>query len=177
MLRAGILHRAVFSYSWRRRRVMSLQKKNIKNSGMRPASLPSNHPPWITRSLSTQGTLLKVVLDDYMRLKKLFAQRMVHKATASQGDRSSVSEVEGCAWAWGGACRALWDAVCPPGHTACGPCHPVVPPLPASSKQARYQFSTGSQCCFFTGFPGCVFCTVTPRVCSDQQQHLLPWSF
>lgn len=30
-----------------------------------------------------------------MRLKKLFAQRMVHKATASQGDRSSVSEVDG----------------------------------------------------------------------------------
>lgn len=42
-----------------------------------------------------------MVLDDYMRLKKLFAQRMVHKATASQGDRSSVSEVEGCAWLWG----------------------------------------------------------------------------
>lgn len=30
-----------------------------------------------------------------MRLKRLFAQRMVHKATSSQGDRSSVTEVEG----------------------------------------------------------------------------------
>lgn len=93
-----------------------------KNAGMRPASLLSNHLPWITHSLSpsTQGTLLKVVLDDYMHLKKLFAQRMVHKATASQRDRSSVSEVEGCAWAWGDACRALWDAVCLPGPTGCG---------------------------------------------------------
>lgn len=89
---------------------------------MRPASLRWSHLLWITPSLSpsTQGTLLKVVLDDYMRLKKLFAQRMVHKATASQGDRSSVSEVEGCAWLWGDACRALWDAVCLPGPTGCG---------------------------------------------------------
>ncbi|OWK56059.1 Cadherin-23 [Lonchura striata] len=47
----------------------------------------------IMREGPIKGTLLKVVLDDYMRLKKLFAQRMVHKATASQGDRSSVSEV------------------------------------------------------------------------------------
>ncbi|XP_031972029.1 cadherin-23 isoform X10 [Corvus moneduloides] len=74
----------------------------------------------IMREGPIKGTLLKVVLDDYMRLKKLFAQRMVHKATASQGDRSSVSEVEGCAWAWGDACRALWDAVCLPGPTGCG---------------------------------------------------------
>lgn len=49
---------------------------------------------------SIQGSLLKVVLEDYMRLKKLFAERMVHKATtASQGDQSSVTEVESvCAW-------------------------------------------------------------------------------
>ncbi|KAL2303266.1 hypothetical protein Nmel_010731 [Mimus melanotis] len=47
----------------------------------------------IMREGPIKGTLLKVVLDDYMRLKKLFAQRMVHKATASQGDRSSVSEL------------------------------------------------------------------------------------
>ncbi|XP_009952663.1 PREDICTED: cadherin-23, partial [Leptosomus discolor] len=47
----------------------------------------------IMREGPIKGSLLKVVLDDYMRLKKLFAQRMVHKATASQGDRSSVSEL------------------------------------------------------------------------------------
>lgn len=42
--------------------------------------------------LSNQGSLLKVVLDDYLRLKKLFAARMVTVST-SQGDRSSVTEV------------------------------------------------------------------------------------
>ncbi|XP_026707653.1 cadherin-23 isoform X3 [Athene cunicularia] len=47
----------------------------------------------IMREGPIKGSLLKVVLDDYMRLKKLFAQRMVHKATSSQGDRSSVSEL------------------------------------------------------------------------------------
>lgn len=41
---------------------------------------------------SCQGSLLKVVLDDYLRLKKLFAARLVTKST-SQGDHSSVSEV------------------------------------------------------------------------------------
>lgn len=62
--------------------------------------------PGVTHPLSpfTQGSLLKVVLDDYMRLKRLFAQRMVHKATASQGDRSSVTEVDG---ACGGMGRCL----------------------------------------------------------------------
>uniref|UniRef100_A0A8C3GMR2 Cadherin-23 n=1 Tax=Cairina moschata TaxID=8855 RepID=A0A8C3GMR2_CAIMO len=44
----------------------------------------------IMREGPIKGSLLKVVLDDYMRLKRLFAQRMVHKATASQGDRSSL---------------------------------------------------------------------------------------
>ncbi|KAG8135304.1 hypothetical protein E2320_008328 [Naja naja] len=34
-----------------------------------------------------------VVLDDYMRLKRLLAERMVHKATTSHGDQSSVSEL------------------------------------------------------------------------------------
>ncbi|XP_075279272.1 cadherin-23 isoform X4 [Opisthocomus hoazin] len=47
----------------------------------------------IMREGPIKGSLLKVVLDDYMRLKKLFAQRMVHKATTSQGDCSSVSEL------------------------------------------------------------------------------------
>ncbi|KAH0623538.1 hypothetical protein JD844_006392, partial [Phrynosoma platyrhinos] len=36
---------------------------------------------------------IKVVLDDYMRLKRLLAERMVHKATTSHGDQSSVSEL------------------------------------------------------------------------------------
>lgn len=83
----------------RHRRVMLFQK----NAGMRPASLRANHLPWVTCHLfpSAQGSLLKVVLDDYMRLKKLFAQRMVHKATTSQGDRSSVSEVDGVCMAMG----------------------------------------------------------------------------
>uniref|UniRef100_A0A8D2QA54 Cadherin-23 n=1 Tax=Zonotrichia albicollis TaxID=44394 RepID=A0A8D2QA54_ZONAL len=94
------------------------------------ARLPLNKPPALDNAQSLppgQGTLLKVVLDDYMRLKKLFAQRMVHKATSSQGDRSSVSEVEGCAWLWGQACRALWDAVCPPGPAGSGRCHQCCP--------------------------------------------------
>lgn len=40
----------------------------------------------------------------------------------------------------------------------------VVPvtPLSAWSKQARYWYSTGSHCCFFIGFQGCGFPTVTP---------------
>lgn len=37
-----------------------------------------------------QGSLLKVVLEDYLRLKKLFAQRMVQKASSCH---SSISEV------------------------------------------------------------------------------------
>lgn len=41
-----------------------------------------------------QGSLLKVVLEDYLRLKKLFAQRMVQKASSCH---SSTSEVAG--WA------------------------------------------------------------------------------
>lgn len=39
-----------------------------------------------------QGSLLKVVLEDYLRLKKLFAQRMVQKAASCH---SSISEVAG----------------------------------------------------------------------------------
>lgn len=41
---------------------------------------------------SRQGSLLNVVLDDYVRLKKLFAARLVNAST-SQGDQSSVTEV------------------------------------------------------------------------------------
>lgn len=37
-----------------------------------------------------QGSLLKVVLEDYLQLKKLFAQRMVQKAASCH---SSISEV------------------------------------------------------------------------------------
>ncbi|KAM4636899.1 cadherin-23 [Discoglossus pictus] len=47
----------------------------------------------IMREGPIKGSLLKVVLDDYMRLKKLLAQRMVHKATTSTGDQSSVTEL------------------------------------------------------------------------------------
>ncbi|XP_053307224.1 cadherin-23 [Spea bombifrons] len=47
----------------------------------------------IMREGPIKGSLLKVVLDDYMRLKKLLAQRMVHKATTSNGDESSVTEL------------------------------------------------------------------------------------
>lgn len=43
---------------------------------------------------SNQGSLLNVVLDDYLRLKKLFAARLVTKST-SHGDQSSVTEVGG----------------------------------------------------------------------------------
>lgn len=45
----------------------------------------------LTHSLP-QGSLLKVVLEDYLRLKKLFAQRMVQKASSCH---SSISEVAG----------------------------------------------------------------------------------
>lgn len=44
---------------------------------------------------SPKGSLLNVVLDDYLRLKKLFAARLVNTAT-SQGDQSSVTEVGSC---------------------------------------------------------------------------------
>ncbi|KAM8924599.1 cadherin-23 [Pelodytes ibericus] len=47
----------------------------------------------IMREGPIKGSLLKVVLDDYMRLKKLLAQKMVHKATTSTGDQSSVTEL------------------------------------------------------------------------------------
>ncbi|KAM3912635.1 cadherin-23 [Leptodactylus fuscus] len=47
----------------------------------------------IMREGPIKGSLLKVVLDDYMRLKKLLAERMVHKATTSTGDQSSVTEL------------------------------------------------------------------------------------
>ncbi|KAF7247329.1 Cadherin-23 [Varanus komodoensis] len=47
----------------------------------------------IMREGPIKGSLLKVVLDDYMRLKRLLAERMVHKATTSHGDQSSVSEL------------------------------------------------------------------------------------
>lgn len=47
--------------------------------------------PWWGLTLSLpQGSLLKVVLEDYLRLKKLFAQRMVQKASSCH---SSISEV------------------------------------------------------------------------------------
>lgn len=63
-----------------------------------------------------QGSLLKVVLEDYLRLKKLFAQRMVQKASSCH---SSISEVAG--WAgelcavpqpWG--CSLPLLLFCPP---------------------------------------------------------------
>uniref|UniRef100_A0A2I3GD30 Cadherin-23 n=1 Tax=Nomascus leucogenys TaxID=61853 RepID=A0A2I3GD30_NOMLE len=47
--------------------------------------------PWWGLTLSLpQGSLLKVVLEDYLRLKKLFAQRMVQKASSCH---SSISEL------------------------------------------------------------------------------------
>ncbi|XP_061083448.1 cadherin-23 [Conger conger] len=45
----------------------------------------------IMREGPIKGSLLKVVLDDYLRLKKLFAARLVTKSTS--GDRSSVTEL------------------------------------------------------------------------------------
>ncbi|XP_062319241.1 cadherin-23 isoform X1 [Osmerus eperlanus] len=46
----------------------------------------------IMRDGPIKGSLLKVVLDDYLRLKKLFAARLVTKST-SQGDHSSITEL------------------------------------------------------------------------------------
>ncbi|KAK5908191.1 hypothetical protein CgunFtcFv8_016271 [Champsocephalus gunnari] len=46
----------------------------------------------IMREGPIKGSLLNVVLDDYMRLKKLFAARLVTVST-SQGDQSSVTEL------------------------------------------------------------------------------------
>ncbi|XP_019902910.3 cadherin-23 isoform X4 [Esox lucius] len=46
----------------------------------------------IMREGPIKGSLLNVVLDDYLRLKKLFAARLVTKST-SQGDQSSVTEL------------------------------------------------------------------------------------
>ncbi|XP_039176461.1 cadherin-23 isoform X5 [Crotalus tigris] len=47
----------------------------------------------ITREGPIKASLLKIVLDDYMRLKRLLAERMVHKITTSHGDHSSISEL------------------------------------------------------------------------------------
>lgn len=135
--------------SWlRHQRVTLLQQ----NTGIRPASLQPAPFPWVTLSSlprSSQGSLLKVVLDDYMRLKKLFAQRMVHKATASQGDRSSVSEVDGvcmgvgrclpCPLGCSVSSRPPQAVVAPRGHRRH---HPVFPPFSAWPKRARCWFST-----------------------------------
>ncbi|MEQ2190239.1 Cadherin-23, partial [Goodea atripinnis] len=46
----------------------------------------------IMREGPIKGSLLKVVLDDYLRLKKLFAARLVTVST-SEGDKSSITEV------------------------------------------------------------------------------------
>ncbi|XP_048863831.1 cadherin-23 isoform X2 [Brienomyrus brachyistius] len=46
----------------------------------------------IMREGPIKGSLLKVVLDDYLRLKKLVAARLVAKSTGN-GDRSSVTEL------------------------------------------------------------------------------------
>ncbi|MGH0120863.1 UNVERIFIED_CONTAM: hypothetical protein FKN15_024344 [Acipenser sinensis] len=46
----------------------------------------------IMREGPIKGSLLNVVLDDYLRLKKLFAARLVTKS-ASNGDQSSVTEL------------------------------------------------------------------------------------
>ncbi|KAJ3610698.1 hypothetical protein NHX12_022790 [Muraenolepis orangiensis] len=46
----------------------------------------------IMRDGPIKGSLLKVVLDDYLRMKKLFAARLVTRST-SQGDHSSVTEL------------------------------------------------------------------------------------
>ncbi|XP_037533900.1 cadherin-23 [Nematolebias whitei] len=46
----------------------------------------------IMREGPIKGSLLKVVLDDYLRLKKLFAARLVTVST-SQGDKSSITEL------------------------------------------------------------------------------------
>ncbi|MGH0125783.1 UNVERIFIED_CONTAM: hypothetical protein FKN15_051024 [Acipenser sinensis] len=46
----------------------------------------------IMREGPIKGSLLNVVLDDYLRLKKLFAARLVTKST-SNGDQSSVTEL------------------------------------------------------------------------------------
>ncbi|XP_032868636.1 cadherin-23 isoform X2 [Amblyraja radiata] len=46
----------------------------------------------IMREGPIKGSLLKVVLDDYLRLKKLFAARLAYKSTTS-GDQSSVLEL------------------------------------------------------------------------------------
>ncbi|XP_043912879.1 cadherin-23 [Protopterus annectens] len=47
----------------------------------------------IMRDGPIKGSLLKVVLDDYMRLKKLFAARLAHKSTSVKDDQSSVTEL------------------------------------------------------------------------------------
>lgn len=68
--------------------------------------------PWWGLTLSLpQGSLLKVVLEDYLRLKKLFAQRMVQKASSSH---SSISEVAGG-----------------PGAVCCAPALGVLSPSPS----------------------------------------------
>ncbi|XP_047207566.1 cadherin-23-like isoform X2 [Girardinichthys multiradiatus] len=46
----------------------------------------------IMREGPIKGSLLKVVLDDYLRLKKLFAARLVTVST-SEGDKSSITEL------------------------------------------------------------------------------------
>ncbi|XP_015250042.1 PREDICTED: cadherin-23-like [Cyprinodon variegatus] len=47
----------------------------------------------IMREGPIKGSLLNVVLDDYLRLKKLFAARLVTASTGQGGDESSVTEL------------------------------------------------------------------------------------
>lgn len=89
--------------------------------------------PWwgLTLSLS-QGSLLKVVLEDYLRLKKLFAQRMVQKASSCH---SSISEVAG---------RARSCVLCPStgdAHSFPASLPPCLPPTLPLSPQPPFSFS------------------------------------
>nr|XP_035939808.1 cadherin-23 isoform X7 [Halichoerus grypus] len=70
----------------------------------------------IIREGPIKGSLLKVVLEDYLRLKKLFAQRMVQKASSCH---SSISEVAG---------RARSCVLCP----SAGGAHSLPPSLSLS---------------------------------------------
>eukprot|EP00071_Canis_lupus_P039691 XP_022273248.1 cadherin-23 isoform X1 [Canis lupus familiaris] len=86
----------------------------------------------IIREGPIKGSLLKVVLEDYLRLKKLFAQRMVQKASSCH---SSISEVAG---------RARSCVLCPStgdAHSFPASLPPCLPPTLPLSPQPPFSFS------------------------------------
>lgn len=100
MILVGRCHQALLPIVYPSIRLPESPSINPGSSACVSGGAGRGGPCWgLTLSLP-QGSLLKVVLEDYLRLKKLFAQRMVQKASSCH---SSISEVVG---GLGAVCRA-----------------------------------------------------------------------